>query len=75
MVPLAIFIGLVPVSIAGFGTRDAALVTLLPNLPASLVLAVSLYINLRYILPAVAGIPFLARYATARRELQYRLPK
>lgn len=75
MVPLAIFIGLVPVSIAGFGTRDAALVTLLPGLPASLVLAASFYINLRYILPALAGIPFLARYAMARRELQQRASK
>lgn len=68
MIPLAIFIGLLPISIAGFGTRDAALVALLPALPASAVLAASFYVNLRYILPAVAGVPYLARYATARKQ-------
>lgn len=67
-VPLAIFIGLIPISVAGFGTRDAALVTLLPTLPASLVLAAAFYINLRYIVPALAGIPFLARYAALRKK-------
>ncbi len=67
MVPLAIFVGLVPISIAGFGTRDAALVALLPGLPASAVLAAAMYINLRYIVPAIAGMPFLARYATLRK--------
>lgn len=67
MVPLAIFIGLIPISLAGFGTRDAALVLLLPSLPASAVLAASFYVNLRYILPAVAGVPYLARYATSRK--------
>lgn len=68
MVPLAIFVGLIPISIAGFGTRDAALVALLPALPASAVLAASLYINLRYILPAIAGAPYLARYLIFIRE-------
>ncbi len=68
MIPLAIFIGLLPLSIAGFGTRDAALVALLPAMPASGVLAASFYVNLRYILPAVAGVPYLARYATARKQ-------
>lgn len=68
MVPLAIFVGLIPISLAGFGTRDAALVLLLPSLPASAVLAASFYVNLRYILPAVAGVPYLARYATAKKQ-------
>lgn len=63
MVPLAIFIGLLPISIAGFGTRDAALIALLPSLPATTVLAASLYINLRYIVPAIVGIHYLTRYA------------
>lgn len=67
MIPLASFIGLVPVSIAGFGVRDAALVALLPGLPASAVLAAALYLNLRYFIPALAGIPFLARYALLRK--------
>lgn len=68
MVPLAIFIGLIPVSIAGFGTRDAALVTLLQGIAPSAVLAASFYVNLRYILPAIAGLPFLARYTFLRSD-------
>lgn len=68
MIPLAIFIGLLPISIAGFGTRDAALVALLPGLAPSAVVAAAMYINLRYILPALAGIPYLARYATLRKN-------
>lgn len=70
MVPLAIFIGLLPISIAGFGTRDAALVALLPGMASSGVLAAALYINLRYIIPALAGIPFLARYATRKQPAE-----
>lgn len=62
MVPLAIFIGLIPVSIAGFGTRDAAMIAFFPQIAASRMLGVSLYVNLRYILPSIAGVPFLNRY-------------
>lgn len=70
MVPLAIFTGLLPVSIAGFGTRDAALVVLFPQvLPATMV-AVAMYVNLRYLLPAAAGVPFLHRYLTLTRQEQ-----
>jgi uncharacterized protein (TIRG00374 family) len=64
MIPLAIFVGLVPISLAGFGTRDAALVALLPAIAPSAVLAAAFYVNLRYILPAIAGLPFVARYVT-----------
>ena len=61
-VPMAIFIGLVPLTVAGFGARDAALIGIFANFPAEAVLAVSLYVNLRYILPAIAGIPFISQY-------------
>jgi len=67
MVPLAIFIGLLPISIAGFGTRDAALVALLWAFPPSSIMAVALYINLRYLVPAAAGVPFLWKSTTASR--------
>lgn len=64
LVPLAIFIGLLPISLAGFGTRDMALIYFFPAFPRSVMFGVALYINLRYILPAIAGIPFLNRYIT-----------
>jgi len=70
LVPLAIFIGLVPLTVAGFGTRDAALISSFPQFPPSLMLGVALYVNLRYIVPAIAGLPYLNRYLTAARELR-----
>jgi len=33
-------------------------------------LGVAMYINIRYILPAIAGIPFLNRYLTLARQLR-----
>ncbi|MGI8908874.1 MAG: lysylphosphatidylglycerol synthase transmembrane domain-containing protein [Candidatus Sumerlaeaceae bacterium] len=62
LVPLAIFIGLLPISIAGFGTRDAALIALFPGFPGEVMLGVAMYVNLRYILPAACGMPFLHKY-------------
>ena len=76
LVPLAIFIGLIPLTIAGFGTRDGALQAFFPQYPPEVMLAVAMYVNLRYILPALAGIPFAMRYmawsneARAAREAQ-----
>jgi glycosyltransferase 2 family protein len=70
LVPLAIFVGLLPLTIAGFGTRDAALVLFFPQFPRSVMLAVALYVNLRYILPSICGIPFLSRYATYTRAME-----
>jgi uncharacterized membrane protein YbhN (UPF0104 family) len=62
LVPLAIFIGLLPISIAGFGTRDTALIMLFPQFPGAVMLGVAMYVNLRYLLPAAAGMPFLHKY-------------
>lgn len=66
LVPLAIFIGLLPLTISGFGTRDAAIVLLFPAFPRATMLAAAFYINLRYLLPAAVGIPLLRRYAFRR---------
>jgi hypothetical protein len=68
LVPLAIIIGLLPLTVAGFGTRDGALIAFFPQFPASMMLGVALYVNLRYILPAIAGIPYLNRYVTYAKE-------
>jgi uncharacterized protein (TIRG00374 family) len=73
LVPLAIFIGLLPVTIAGFGTRDAALVVLFSQYPNEVMLGIALYVNLRYLLPAAAGVPFLHNYLqSARRQFDLR---
>lgn len=59
--PAAIFVGLLPITIAGMGTRDAALIRLLEGFalaPVSLGVGL-LYSLMGYWLPGVAGIPFL----------------
>jgi uncharacterized protein (TIRG00374 family) len=68
LVPLAIFVGLLPISIAGFGTRDTALIVLFPQFSSSVMLGVAMFVNLRYLLPAAAGIPFLHKYLQLSRQ-------
>jgi hypothetical protein len=78
LVPLAILAGLLPFTLAGVGTRDAALVLLLaPYWPAPTAAALGLLCTLRYLLPALAGLPLLggevARQAkVAAREGDWR---
>lgn len=59
--PAAIFVGLLPVTIMGMGTRDAALIALLAgHAPRAVSLGVGLLYSLcGYWLPGLAGIPFL----------------
>ena len=60
-VPIAVFVGLVPVTLGGIGTRDAAMVFLFSGLvPASQTLAVSLlYTAFASWFLALLGLPFL----------------
>lgn len=63
LAPLAILAGLLPFTFAGIGTRDAALIVLYqPYLQAPVAAALGLLCTARYVLPAVAGLPFLHRY-------------
>lgn len=61
--PLAIFVGLLPVTLSGMGTRDSALVFLFSAYaPAEVAVGVGLLYSLfGYWLPAVIGLPFLRR--------------
>lgn len=62
-VPAAIFIGLLPVTIAGVGTRDVALIFLFaPWAPTELAVGVGLLSHLRYLLPGIAGMGITHRY-------------
>jgi uncharacterized protein (TIRG00374 family) len=61
---LAILAGLVPFTVAGIGTRDAALIHfygayLEPGAGAFL----GILATLRYVIPAIAGLPFVGGYA------------
>jgi uncharacterized protein (TIRG00374 family) len=61
--PLAILAGLLPLTFAGVGTRDAALIVLYqPYFAAPTAAALGLLCTSRYLLPAIGGLPFLRRY-------------
>jgi glycosyltransferase 2 family protein len=68
LVPLAILAGLLPLTFAGIGTRDAALILLLrPFIEPATGAALGLLCTLRYLLPALGGLPFLTRYLAELR--------
>jgi len=63
LAPLAIFAGLLPLTFAGIGTRDAALIFLFHRyLDAPAAAAVGLLCTARYLIPAIAGLPVLHHY-------------
>lgn len=60
LTPLAIFVGLLPLTVAGVGTRDAALIYFYATyFPATAGAALGLLCTLRYLVPALAGVPFV----------------
>jgi glycosyltransferase 2 family protein len=67
-IPMAIFIGLIPISFAGVGTRDAAMVYLLGRTPIGEDAAVLLgaFATFRYVVVALAGLPFVWRLPSRR---------
>ena len=57
LVPAAIVIGLLPITVAGFGTRDLAMIVLFaPWAPAETMAGIAILSHLRYILPGLAGL-------------------
>lgn len=63
LTPLAIFVGLLPFTFAGIGTRDAALIFFFqPWLLPPAAAALGLLCTLRYVIPALGGLPFAATY-------------
>jgi glycosyltransferase 2 family protein len=61
--PLAILAGLLPLTFAGVGTRDAALIAFYgPYFPAATGAALGVLCTSRYLMPAIGGLPFLNRY-------------
>jgi hypothetical protein len=69
-VPIAILAGLVPLTFAGVGTRDAALVVLLgPLVGADVAAALGVLFLLRYLVPGLLGVPLLPRVLRATASL------
>lgn len=69
--PLAILAGLLPLTFAGIGTRDAALIMFYkPYFDAPTAAALGLLCTSRYLLPAIGGLPFLGQYLATIHDLQ-----
>ena len=67
LVPVALLAGLIPLTLGGMGTRDAALLLLLrPYAPDAQLLAGILLFTLRYWLLSFLGLPFLRRGLRAK---------
>ncbi|MDD5643859.1 MAG: lysylphosphatidylglycerol synthase transmembrane domain-containing protein [bacterium] len=64
LIPIAIFIGLIPIAFAGIGTRDKALIVLFGwyGYPDYLMAAVGIMCTVRYVIPALFGLPFMIKY-------------
>ncbi|MEO1401566.1 MAG: lysylphosphatidylglycerol synthase transmembrane domain-containing protein [Cyanobacteria bacterium J06635_1] len=69
--PLAILAGLLPLTFAGVGTRDAALVALYaPYFGSATGAALGLLCTSRYFLPAVGGLPSLNQYMSTVKQMK-----
>lgn len=69
LAPLAILAGLLPFTLAGVGTRDAALVFLYaPYVGPAAAAALGLLCTLRYVIPAIGGAPFFSTYVDRSRS-------
>lgn len=67
LAPLAILAGLLPLTFAGVGTRDAALILFYqPYFNAPTAAALGLLCTSRYLLPAIGGMPFLGQYSNPK---------
>ena len=67
--PLAILAGLLPLTFAGVGTRDAALVVFYaPFFDAPTAAALGILCTARYLLPALGGLPFASAYLQRARQ-------
>ena len=70
LVPLAILVGLVPLTVAGVGTRDSAMIYFFaPYESVALVAGVGLFASLRYFVPGVLGLPFLNHYIVKKTAI------
>jgi len=63
LVPIAIFVGLLPITLGGMGTRDAALISLFsPYAPTALLAGIGMLVSTRYWVPSLVGLPLLRWY-------------
>jgi len=67
-IPCAIFIGLLPISISGIGTRDAAIIYLFKGfLSYNEAVSIGILSVFRYVLPALIGLGFFNKLIFAKK--------
>lgn len=70
-IPLALFAGVIPLSLWGVGTRDAALMALFADVASpALLAAVGMLTALRYLVPGACGVLLLARRSASRASVE-----
>ncbi|MDE5106146.1 MAG: lysylphosphatidylglycerol synthase transmembrane domain-containing protein [Trichodesmium sp. St17_bin3_1_1] len=68
---LAILAGLLPLTFAGVGTRDAAFIMFYqPYFSPEVGAALGLLCTSRYVLPAIAGLPFFGKYLIEMNKMK-----
>ncbi len=71
LAPLVILAGLLPFTLAGVGTRDAAIIVLYaPYMPPAVAAGLGILCTMRYVIPALMGIPFIGAYVKTVRSLR-----
>jgi uncharacterized protein (TIRG00374 family) len=66
---LSLLVGLLPITFAGIGTRDAAIIVLYqPYFPTEVGAALGLLCTMRYVIPALVGLPYLERYLAGVKD-------
>ena len=66
--PLAIFAGLIPLTFSGIGTRDFAFIYFYSAyFSAATGAALGILAMLRYVIPAIVGIPFFSHYLKKKK--------
>jgi uncharacterized membrane protein YbhN (UPF0104 family) len=66
-VPISIFVGLLPLTIGGMGTRDSALIYLFAAYePASVMAGIGLLCSMRYWMDTLVGLPFFHAYSVEK---------
>ena len=67
----AVFMGLIPITVAGIGTRDLSIVYLFSGiLTYSESLSIGIISTLRYIVPMIIGAPFFLSYVFSKDRIQ-----
>jgi uncharacterized protein (TIRG00374 family) len=63
LIPLAILVGVIPITIGGMGTRDSVLIVLFaPYADAATMAGIGLLCTMRYWVDTLLGVPFFHRY-------------